>query len=1037
MQSVGDEVRISLLASNDLHKQPGLPHHLEAASSTTSLSSATIFDSEDPATYDTASCHRRHSSNGSTDTLVGALVAKRFPGLWHRLPFVRSAHAYKPVATDAEPRKLNLNGRRLRVVGVLLLAAFLLGVGGSKLHKSMAGKATTPEDPFLASLHDDDSWQDKAVITPTFPRPLHPTEPEEILPFGLHHDDADPPPLRAPASSAPNRRQLDVIPAQRILFDNAECLDEWVAEGKVCDEFQGAYGKRPDLTNVDLLYSWVNGSDWRHSSASWMHAYRPTGRWQEYAEEDLFPSFHQLGRRDAGLQGQTPTKRTAPSKALVPSRFRDHEELRYSMRSAAKHLHGLRTIHIVSPDFSAPYHLQPGAKLPRQKRSSQPPFMLTVDRLEQGFVGLPSQLRRVQDIGTDRFMTHENQLREGQVPQWLAITEAASVLAGQDAESDSPAQSSLPQSIAKLFALASDDGEQAISPNVRLHHDWNAVTDNWLVSRPVTEREHQQRDNYRRSALPTFNSMAIESMLGDQPGLADSFVYANDDFFLLDDVSVADVTSPLFGPVMRLDYNLVVKGVQSPDATPGEWSSLWHTNWLLDQRFGARKRPYVQHVHKSFSKALLHETRMGWAAEHARLGINRFRNAGDNIVTHFLAYFNVVERHREAMLWSFFMLRLDSDGDGVVSDDERREALLAMGLTQEQASRVEGSQSEADCIVEVKLARRSTLAKDHANEALVKAAWPVPLKSQYSFVSQDGYPLGDVSDRVIYRRSQPRMQRRTSPRDPYWQSSHRGESGYFGWPDFVDDPTAHPNNEWHNRRFDRPACQLDPGRCFVRPFSGAKVQWQDVFTRFAYEDVACGDCLIHHLVGQSGTRGLSAFLPEKHRTYEGKTEPEARRRKAVPHLPLSSVWNASAPVDAAAEAERACFSVACVLANSGFGHGTRLRDFASRLIQRYAYTIAETPIEFHRMETLYSATKVMQALQSAAARPSALDRFAQANGTDTPAPAWVASQRNIDIQRPALVCINDDITDKWADQVAAKFTAWMHNMWPEKPAWEL
>jgi hypothetical protein len=89
------------------------------------------------------------------------------------------------------------------------------------------------------------------------------------------------------------------------------------------------------------------------------------------------------------------------------------------------------------------------------------------------------------------------------------------------------------------------------------------------------------------------------------------------------------------------------------------------------------------------------------------------------------------------------------------------------------------------------------------------------------------------------------------------------------------------------------------------------------------------------------------------------------------------------------------------------------------------------------METLYSATKIMQALQSAAARPSALDRFAQGNGTDTPAPAWVSSQSNIDTQRPALVCINDDITDKWADQVAAKFTAWMHDMWPEKQAWEL
>ncbi|KAI3477889.1 hypothetical protein L1887_60195 [Cichorium endivia] len=78
---------------------------------------------------------------GSTDTLVGALVAKRFPAIWHRLPLARSAHAYKPVATDTEPRTPSLDGRRLRVVGVLLLAAFLLGVGGQQAAQGLGRKA--------------------------------------------------------------------------------------------------------------------------------------------------------------------------------------------------------------------------------------------------------------------------------------------------------------------------------------------------------------------------------------------------------------------------------------------------------------------------------------------------------------------------------------------------------------------------------------------------------------------------------------------------------------------------------------------------------------------------------------------------------------------------------------------------------------------------------------------------------------------------------------------------------------------------------
>ncbi|SPO32344.1 uncharacterized protein UTRI_02901 [Ustilago trichophora] len=1099
-----DEVRISLLSSDEhlqsaSSDQPG-PSYLAgrnnqsspSLSSRSSLSSTTVFDyKDDQYIHDYAFSsdrQRPHTASESSETLVGTFIANHFPTLHQKFPSVFNiSSGYKSLATDELRQASRRAASRKKNICLLLLAALFLGVGGRQIHKAiLRSSSSSAADAFRASLHDEDSSKDASIKVPTLPRPLHPVLPEDVLPFELHHNDTITPATPVPSPSASNRRQLDSIPAQRPLFDKQECVEAWIAHGTVCDALEGIYRKRPDLTNIDLLYTWVNGSDWRHSSAKWMHAYRPTGHWQDYVEEDLFPSSSSSStntreqksapehRRELAKREQD-AKLTSRSGAAIQSRFRDHEELRFSMRSVAKHLHGLSTIHIVAPDFSAPYHLQPGAQsgkvstalklwnriaLPLRRGSSQPPFMLDVDRLNEGFLGLPSQLRRVQGLGTDRFTTSEGQIREGQVPQWLSVTNSTHVLAGQEAATAGATwTTSFSESLSRLFSSSSSGLSGGEPPKVRLHHDWNAFTDNWLVTEPLTADQRKHRDDYRRAALPTFNSMAVESMLGDQPGLSDNFIYSNDDFFLMDDTSTGDVISPLFGPVLRLDYNLVVEGKRSPENQPGEWSALWHTNWLLDQRFGKRRRPYIQHVHKSFSKSLLLETRMGWAAEHARLALNRFRNNGDNLVSHFLTYYNIVERHREALLWSFFMLRLDADGDGLVSSEqELQSALSQMGLTKVKIATAIPNRTEAnvtqslrnlsrDLTVAVRLPRRKTLAQDSANAALIKTGWPVPLKSKYAFTSQDGYPLGDISSQVIYRRSAPNMSPRTSRFAPAtsYVASARGEGGYFGWPDFVDDPSLYPSNEWHNRRFDRVACELNLDRCLLQPFSeklqSGKLGWEEVFKRFAHADVACGDCLIHHLVGQSGERGLSAFLPPFDKKFEGETEEKARYTNPVPHLPLNSVWNASVlEINPEHEPESSCFSVSCILANSGFGNGTPLREFGSKLIQRYAYTLADSPMQFKQLETLHGSQRVMKQLQQSTLRLSALQLFEQepqaSEETKAEPGAWLSSQRKVDTERPAFVCINDDITDMWVEIVGKEFTQWLRSMWPQKQAWE-
>jgi hypothetical protein len=56
------------------------------------------------------------------------------------------------------------------------------------------------------------------------------------------------------------------------------------------------------------------------------------------------------------------------------------------------------------------------------------------------------------------------------------------------------------------------------------------------------------------------------------------------------------------------------KGTSRADPD-GEWPSLEYANWLLDQRFGARKRPYMAHFVKTYSTPLLQEVANIWGNE--------------------------------------------------------------------------------------------------------------------------------------------------------------------------------------------------------------------------------------------------------------------------------------------------------------------------------------------------------------------------------------------------------------------------------------
>ncbi|KAK7061226.1 hypothetical protein R3P38DRAFT_2828276 [Favolaschia claudopus] len=231
------------------------------------------------------------------------------------------------------------------------------------------------------------------------------------------------------------------------------------------------------------------------------------------------------------------------------------------------------------------------------------------------------------------------------------------------------------------------------------------------------------RDQY----VPSFNSLAIESQLANIEGLAPTIFYFNDDCFLMKQLSAADLNTPLYGPVFRIQLDLKVRSkprgiVSTGIDKEGEWPGLEFTNWLLDQRFGLRERRYLHHVAKALPTALLREAAAVWAAEIAQTAESQFRGQGSQVNLVFLATWYIIEKHRESLLYSFIMLRADADADGVFSPSERQTFISSFESGK------------------VPIPVREELF-DSVHPNLRRAGLEPPKETQYTSFSSSGYPL--------------------------------------------------------------------------------------------------------------------------------------------------------------------------------------------------------------------------------------------------------------------------------------------------------
>ncbi|RUS19263.1 hypothetical protein BC937DRAFT_87753 [Endogone sp. FLAS-F59071] len=339
-----------------------------------------------------------------------------------------------------------------------------------------------------------------------------------------------------------------------------------------------------------------------------------------------------------------------------------------------------------------------------------------------------------------------------------------------------------------------------------------------ILSDPASARlrmvHHSQI--YHPLHLPTFNSLSIESHLVDIPHLLPHFIYMNDDLFFGARTTASDFWTPLYGFVFHAEHSLLVKSTNNlvlDDKNPagGEWTSLEWTNELLSSRFGRRNRHYIAHIHHMISTPILREIYLEWPEAMAETSSHRFRGEGWDVHTTFLFTHYVIERRREALLHSYLTLRVDRDADGFWSWDERH-GVLAL-IDKWQGNWVFRSPA------------RSTMTMWREN--MRKVGIQDTQLTGYAWSSADGHAFTKTM-RDVYGQ----------PVDGEYYDTDYGAQGRV--------------------------CVMDIEKCFPVGFTDenvdkVKVDWHKV----AFDDVACGDCLMMMLVAESGEEGLEAFLPTK------------------------------------------------------------------------------------------------------------------------------------------------------------------------------
>ncbi|MDN3496029.1 stealth conserved region 3 domain-containing protein [Planococcus sp. APC 4015] len=160
----------------------------------------------------------------------------------------------------------------------------------------------------------------------------------------------------------------------------------------------------------------------------------------------------------------------------------------------------------------------------------------------------------------------------------------------------------------------------------------------WLADHPKVTIVRSEDFFADTSSLPTHNSHAVEAQLHRIPGLAEHFLYSNDDMFFGRTVEPEMFFTPA-GVTKFVECDVRI-GVGTPGASrSGHDNGLRVNRALLRERFGRTIVRDLEHCATPLRRSVMGELEQTFAEDFARTAASRFRSATDISVTNSLYHY--------------------------------------------------------------------------------------------------------------------------------------------------------------------------------------------------------------------------------------------------------------------------------------------------------------------------------------------------------------------------------------------------------------
>jgi hypothetical protein len=160
----------------------------------------------------------------------------------------------------------------------------------------------------------------------------------------------------------------------------------------------------------------------------------------------------------------------------------------------------------------------------------------------------------------------------------------------------------------------------------------------WLAEHPAVTLVRSEDHFADTSVLPIHNSHAVEAQLHHIDGLAEHFLYSNDDMFFGRPIKPEVFFSP--GGITKFVEASTRIGLGESDPSRSGYENAARVNrGLLRERFGKVTTRHLEHSAAPIRKSVLHEMEREFPEDFKRTAASRFRSATDISVTNSLYHY--------------------------------------------------------------------------------------------------------------------------------------------------------------------------------------------------------------------------------------------------------------------------------------------------------------------------------------------------------------------------------------------------------------